>query len=66
MSCSSVRLVRAPSGRAAEDEEEPSLYTDEDYAELEEEAFEAEDEEELSLYTDQDYAELEEEAFENY
>merc|ERR1712025_285839 len=46
VSCSSVRLVRAPSGRAAEDEEEQSLYTDEDYTELEEEAFEAEDEEE--------------------
>jgi len=40
VSCSSVRLVRAPSGRASEDEEEPSLYTDEDYAELEQEAFE--------------------------
>merc|ERR1712212_1267966 len=39
VSCASMRLVRAPSGRAAEeddDEEEyPSLYTDEEYAELE-------------------------------
>ena len=64
-----MRLVGAPSVRAAEDEEDyPSLYTDEDYAELEE-AFEStraeEDEEYPSLYTDEDYEELEE-AFENY
>ena len=59
-----MRLV-APYARAAEAEEEeeyPSLYTDEDYEELEE-AFE--DEEYPSLYTDEEYAELEE-AFENY
>ena len=69
-----MRLVRAPSVRAAEDEEDeeyPSLYTDEEYAELEG-AFEstrAEDgdneEEYPSLYTDEEYAELEG-AFENY
>ena len=69
-----MRLVRAPSGRAAEDEEHeeyPSLYTDDEYAELEE-AFEStraedgEDEEEYPfLYTDEEYAELEE-AFDNY
>ena len=43
MSCASMRLVGAPSVRAAEDEEDeeyPALYTDEDYAGLEEEAFE--------------------------
>jgi len=72
--CASMSLVRAPSVRAAdeeEDEEYPSLYTDEEYAELEE-AFEstrAEDEDDEedypSLYTDEEYAELEE-AFENY
>jgi len=42
VSCASMRLVGAPSVRAAEDEEDeeyPALYTDEDYAELEE-AFE--------------------------
>merc|ERR1719249_277765 len=69
VSCASMRLVRAPSVRAAEDEEDeeyPSLYTDEEYAELEE-AFEStraeedDDEEEYpSLYTDEEYAELEE------
>ena len=68
MSCASIRLVRAPLGRAAEDEEYPSLYTDEEYEELEE-AFEStraeEDEEYPSLYTDEEYDELEE-AFENY
>merc|ERR1712212_1180321 len=68
VSCASIRLVRAPLGRAAEDEEYPSLYTDEDYEELEE-AFEStraeEDEEYPSLYTDEEYDELEE-AFENY
>ena len=39
MSCASMKLVGALSGRAAEDnedEEYPALYTDEDYAELEE------------------------------
>ena len=75
MSCSSVRLVPASSGRAAEDEEDeeyPSLYTDEEYEELEE-AFEStraeedddEDDYDGPLYTDEEYAELEE-AFENY
>merc|ERR1712212_1346482 len=74
VSCASMRLVRAPSGRAAEEEEDeeyPSLYTDEEYAELEG-AFEStraeedDDEEEYpSLYTDEEYAELEG-AFENY
>merc|ERR1712088_1298742 len=71
VSCASMRLVRAPSGRAAEDEEDeeyPSLYTDEEYEELEE-AFEStraeEDDFEGPLYTDDEYAELEE-AFENY
>ena len=67
MSCSSVRLVPASSGRAAEDEEYPSLYTDEEYEELEE-AFEstrAEEDDDEPLYTDEEYAELEE-AFENY
>merc|ERR1712001_511696 len=77
VSCASMRLVRAPSVRAAEDEEDeedeeyPSLYTDEEYAELEG-AFEStraeedDDEEEYpSLYTDEEYAELEG-AFENY
>jgi len=71
VSCSSMRLVRAPSGRAAEDEEDeeyPSLYTDEEYEELEE-AFEStraeEDDFDGPLYTDDEYAELEE-AFENY
>ena len=68
-----MRLVGAPSVRAAEDEEDyPSLYTDEDYAELEE-AFEStraeedddEDDNDGPLYTDEEYAELEE-AFENY
>ena len=42
MSCASMRLVGAPDVRAAEDEEYeeyPSLYTDEEYDELEE-AFE--------------------------
>ena len=39
MSCASMRLVGAPSVRAAEDEEDPALYTDEEYAGLEEEAF---------------------------
>ena len=42
MSCSSIRLVPASSGRAAEDDEDDydaPLYTDEEYAELEE-AFE--------------------------
>ena len=40
MSCASIRLVRGPGpGRAGEDEEYPSLYTDEEYEELEE-AFE--------------------------
>ena len=42
MSCSSMRLVPASSGRAAEDEEDEfdgPLYTDEEYEELEE-AFE--------------------------
>merc|ERR1712183_1160095 len=68
VSCASMRLVRAPSGRAAEDEEYPSLYTDEEYEELEE-AFEPtraeEDDFDGPLYTDDEYAELEE-AFENY
>jgi len=77
VSCASMRLVQAPSERAAEDEEDeeyeesPSLYTDEEYAELEG-AFEStraeEDYDEAeypSLYTDEEYAELEE-AFENY
>ena len=77
MSCASMRLVQAPSERAAEDEEDEeyeeslSLYTDEEYAELEG-AFEStraeEDYDEAeypSLYTDEEYAELEE-AFENY
>jgi len=77
VSCASMRLVRAPSVRAVEDEEDeedeeyPSLYTDEEYAELEG-AFEStraeedDDEEEYpSLYTDEEYAELEG-AFENY
>merc|ERR1712198_693131 len=73
VSCASMRLVRAPSGRAAEDEEDeeyPSLYTDDEYAELEE-AFEStraeeddNEEEYPSLYTDEEYAELEE-AFDN-
>merc|ERR1712001_95015 len=72
-SCASMRLVDAPSVRAAEDEEDsPSLCTDEDYAELEE-AFEStraeedddEDDYDGPLYTDEEYAELEE-AFENY
>ena len=42
MSCASMRLVGAPNVRAAEDEEDeeyPSLYTDEEFEELEE-AFE--------------------------
>merc|ERR1711990_932088 len=74
VSCASMRLVRAPSGRAAEEEEDeeyPSLYTDEEYAELEgafdsTRAEEDDDEEEYpSLYTDEEYAELEG-AFENY
>ena len=44
MSCSSVRLVAPASGRSVEDDddddyEDYSLYTDEDYAELEQ-AFE--------------------------
>jgi hypothetical protein len=78
VSCASMRLVRAPSGRAAEEEEEyedeeyPSLYTDEEYEELEE-AFEStraeedddEDDFDGPLYTDEEYEELEE-AFENY
>merc|ERR1712066_1182303 len=77
VSCASMRLVRAPSVRAAEDEEDeedeeyPSLYTDEEYAELEG-AFEStraeedDDEEDYpSPYTDEVYAELEG-AFENY
>jgi len=77
VSCASMRLVRSPSVRAAEEEEDdedeeyPSLYTDEEYAELEG-AFEstrAEDDDEEedypSLYTDEEYAELEG-AFENY
>merc|ERR1719209_466278 len=63
VSCASIRLVRAPSGRAAEDEEYPSLYTDEEYEELEE-AFEStraeEDDFDGPLYTDDEYAELEE------
>merc|ERR1719222_1660818 len=75
VSCSSVRLVPASSGRAAEDEEDeeyPSLYTDEEYEELEE-AFEstrAEDDYDqytdlyTDLYTDEEYEELEE-AFES-
>merc|ERR1719220_2420044 len=58
VSCASIRLVRAPSGRAAEDEDYPEL----------EEAFEStraeEDEEYPSLYTDEEYDELEE-AFES-
>jgi len=66
VSCSSMRLVPASSGRAAEDEE------DEEYEELEE-AFESaraeedddEDDYDGPLYTDEEYAELEE-AFENY
>merc|ERR1711990_725860 len=74
VSCASMRLVRAPSGRAAEEEEDeeyPSLYTDEEYAELEgafdsTRAEEDDDEEEYpSLYTDEEYAEPEG-AFENY
>jgi hypothetical protein len=75
VSCASMRLVPASSGRAAEDEENeeyPSLYTDEEYEELEE-AFEStraeedddEDDFDGPLYTDEEYAELEE-AFENY
>ena len=44
MSCASMRLVRAPSVRAAEEEEDydlyTDLYTDEEYEELEE-AFES-------------------------
>merc|ERR1712032_579100 len=43
VSCASMRLVDAPSVRAAEEEEDeeyPALYTDEEYAGLEEEAFE--------------------------
>jgi len=76
VSCASMKLVRAPSVRAADEEEEeedyPSLYTDEDYEELEE-AFEStraeedDDEDDLfgSFYTDEDYEEFEQ-AFENY
>merc|ERR1711934_452980 len=63
VSCSSMRLVPASSGRAAEDEEDEEL----------EEAFEStraeedddEDDYDGPLYTDEEYAELEE-AFENY
>merc|ERR1712037_495504 len=75
VSCASMRLVPASSGRAAEEEEDeeyPSLCTDEEYEELEE-AFEStraeedddEDDYDGPLYTDEEYAELEE-AFENY
>ena len=71
-----MKLVRASSVRAADDEEEeedyPSLYTDEDYEELEE-AFEStraeedDDEDDFygSFYTNEDYEEFEQ-AFENY
>ena len=72
MSCSSMKLVSAPSARAADadDEEYPSLYTDQDYAELED-AFEStrtdedDDDFEGPVYTDEEYEELEG-AFENY
>merc|ERR1712038_1156490 len=72
VSCSSMKLVSAPSARAAEadDEEYPSLYTDQDYAELED-AFEStradedDDDFEGPVYTDEEYEELEG-AFENY
>jgi len=72
VSCSSMKLVSAPSARAADadDEEYPSLYTDQDYAELED-AFEStrtdEDDEDFDgpVYTDEEYEELEG-AFENY
>merc|ERR1719264_1690266 len=57
-SCASMRLVGAPSVRAAEEEEDyPSLYTDDEYDD--------EDDYDGPLYTDEEYAELEE-AFENY
>merc|ERR1712066_663228 len=72
VSCSSMKLVSAPSARAADadDEEYPSLYTDQDYAELED-AFEStradddDDDFEGPVYTDEEYEELEG-AFENY
>merc|ERR1711981_1157189 len=60
VSCSSMRLVRAPSGRAAEDEEYPSLYTDEELEEAFESARAEEDDFDGPLYTDDEYAELEE------
>merc|ERR1711920_503526 len=66
VSCSSMKLVSAPSARAADadaDEEEyPSLYTDQDYAELED-AFEStrtdEDDDDFDgpVYTDEEYEE---------
>merc|ERR1711936_965387 len=72
VSCASMKLVSAPSARAddADEEEYLSLYTDQDYAELED-AFEStrtdEDDEDFDgpVYTDEEYEELEG-AFENY
>merc|ERR1712200_90483 len=76
VSCASMRLVDGPSGRTAEEDqdcdyyyEDTPLYTDEEYAELEEAfgrtAEEDQDYEDTPLYTDEEYAELEQ-AFENY
>merc|ERR1712212_867479 len=69
VSCASMRLVDGPSGRTAEEDqdydddyEETPLYTDEEYAELEEAfgrtAEEDDDYEDTPLYTDEEYAEL--------
>ena len=71
-----MRLVGGPSRRTADSEDpeydndnEGPLYTDEEYAELEEAfgrtAEEDDDYEDTPLYTDEEYAELEQ-AFENY
>merc|ERR1712156_307244 len=68
VSCASIKLVKSAAGRS-DDNDDYSLYTDEDYEELEQ-AFEStradEDEDDYDdYYSDEDYDELEEN-FQNY
>merc|ERR1719244_2292708 len=69
VSCASIKLVKSAAGRSDDNENEDddySLYTAEDYEELEQ-AFEStrsDEDDDYSLYTDEDYEELEQ-AFES-
>merc|ERR1712109_350818 len=74
VSCASIKLVKSAAGRSddnEDDDDDYSLYTAEDYEELEHDVFEStrsdednDDYDDYSLYTDEDYEELEQ-AFES-